>query len=81
MSQPYKHEEILWIEMAMREIQDDALGRYIHDPANRDRIIDVFRGTLRHLKEIVTDPKLQCPPGYTHKNCACTTNIRQQPVT
>ncbi|HET9234069.1 MAG TPA: hypothetical protein VFP10_08030 [Candidatus Eisenbacteria bacterium] len=80
MSQPYKHEEILWIEMSMREIQDDALGRYIHDPANRDRILDLFRDTLRHLKEIVTEPQLRCPPGYTHKNCACTADIHQRRV-
>ncbi|RPJ29609.1 MAG: hypothetical protein EHM35_13275 [Planctomycetaceae bacterium] len=74
--QVYSHEEVLWIEISMRRIQDDALGRYIHDPGNLDNIIKQFRKAYRHLREIKTDPTLQCPPGYTHKYCACTTDIR-----
>jgi hypothetical protein len=79
-TQVYKQEEIIWIEMAMRRIQDDALGRYIHDPTNLKPIMAVFRDTLRHLLEVQTGIDLKCPPGYTHRDCACTVDITGHPA-
>jgi hypothetical protein len=77
--QIYKQEEVLWIEIAMRKIQDDAVGRYIHDPNNLKRIMDVFKDMARHLLEVQTGDALKCPPGYSHKNCACTVDITTLP--
>ena len=69
-SQVYKQEEILWIEIFMRKIQDDALGRYVHDPANLRKIMAVFGDMARHLLEVRSN--LKCPPGYSHQDCSCT---------
>jgi len=72
-TQVYKQEEILWVEMFMRRIQDDALGRYIHDPTNLGRIVAVYGDIARHLLEVRSD--LKCPPGYSHRDCSCTVDI------
>jgi len=76
-SQVYKQEDILWIEMCMSTIQNDALGRYIHDPTNLSRIINVYRDVARHLLEVRTG--LKCPPGYSHRDCSCTVDINVPP--
>ena len=79
IEQTYKQEEILWIELFMRKIQDDALGRYIHDPSNLKPIMNVFRDMARHLLEVRTGDALKCPPGYSHQNCACMVDITTPP--
>ena len=78
--QHYDPVEILRIEMAVRTIQDDALGRYIHDPRNLDRIMAIMRQTLAALLEVRADPVVKCPPGYVHKDCSCVVDIRQPPT-
>ena len=76
-TQVYKEEDILWIEMFMRTLEDDALGRYLHDPSNLTRIIAVYSDVIRHLLEVRTE--LKCPPGYSHLNCSCTVDIFNPP--
>jgi len=77
MPRTYKPEEILQIEMATRIVLNDALGRYIHDPHNLAPIQSILRNGLADLMKIApNEPKQGCPPGYSHKDCACTTDIR-----
>jgi len=74
----YKPEEIIQIQMATRIVLDDALGRYIHDPRNLDLIRSILRNGLHDMQKIAPNsPKQGCPPGYSHRDCSCTVDMRR----
>ena len=70
-----KSEEILWIEMSMRILENDALGRYIHDRKNLKKIMKVLGKAYRDLQLIKIRSLKGCPPGWSHIGCACVPNI------
>jgi hypothetical protein len=72
---PQAQEEILWIEMAVRAIQNEALERYMFNPGNVDLIVRKLGDTLKATREIESNSS--CPVGFSHKNCACVADIKQ----
>ncbi len=73
----YKHKpiEILELELIGNAFRDEALMRYVSDPARLPEIREVFGEAFRALRAIELGPFEGCPRGWVHINCACVPRV------
>lgn len=72
--QPVDYTIILWFQMYMKELELEAIGRYLRHRHNPDEVRQI-RDILRTAKESLADIEgygTNCPDGFDHMpDCKC----------
>ena len=68
----YDFLQILNLQITAKALENEALMRYVSNPANFTRIGRAFEQAFETLVSLPANPMFACPPDYVHcSNCKC----------